>query len=135
MGTRADFYVGRGEDAEWLGSIAFDGYPQGAAAETLLTATSEDDFRTTVADLLARREDATTPEQGWPWPWTNSRTTDYAYAWDGGRLHASCFGSHWFNPRDKEPPEGTCSKTVFPDMSKRQNVTMGPRSGIILVRR
>jgi len=24
MPTRADFYVGRGADAEWLGSIAFD---------------------------------------------------------------------------------------------------------------
>jgi hypothetical protein len=29
MGTRADFYVGRGKDAEWLGSVAFDGYPSG----------------------------------------------------------------------------------------------------------
>lgn len=27
MGTRADFYVGRGEQAEWLGSIAWDGNP------------------------------------------------------------------------------------------------------------
>jgi hypothetical protein len=30
MGTRADFYVGRGETAEWLGSIAWDGNPGGA---------------------------------------------------------------------------------------------------------
>jgi hypothetical protein len=29
MGTRADFYVGRGPDAEWLGSVAMDGYPSG----------------------------------------------------------------------------------------------------------
>jgi hypothetical protein len=29
MGTRADFYVGRGGQAEWLGSIAWDGYPSG----------------------------------------------------------------------------------------------------------
>ena len=27
MGTRADFYVGRGEKAEWVGSIAMDGVP------------------------------------------------------------------------------------------------------------
>lgn len=27
MGTRADFYIGRGENAEWLGSIAWDGDP------------------------------------------------------------------------------------------------------------
>lgn len=25
MGTRADFYSGRGKTAEWLGSIAWDG--------------------------------------------------------------------------------------------------------------
>lgn len=29
MGTRADFYVGVGEQAEWLGSIAWDGNPEG----------------------------------------------------------------------------------------------------------
>lgn len=27
MGTRADFYVGTGANAEWLGSIAYDGHP------------------------------------------------------------------------------------------------------------
>lgn len=29
MGTRADFYVGKGPNAEWLGSTAMDGYPEG----------------------------------------------------------------------------------------------------------
>jgi hypothetical protein len=29
MGTRADFYIGRGTEAEWLGSVAWDGYPGG----------------------------------------------------------------------------------------------------------
>ena len=29
MGTRADFYIGKGTDAEWLGSIAWNGYPDG----------------------------------------------------------------------------------------------------------
>ena len=32
MGTRADFYIGRGAEAEWLGSIAWDGYPGGIDA-------------------------------------------------------------------------------------------------------
>jgi hypothetical protein len=26
MGTRGDFYVGRGKDAEWIGSIAYDAF-------------------------------------------------------------------------------------------------------------
>lgn len=29
MSTRADFYVGRGAEAEWIGSISWDGYPDG----------------------------------------------------------------------------------------------------------
>ncbi len=29
MGTRADFYTGRGQTAQWLGSIAWGGYPVG----------------------------------------------------------------------------------------------------------
>lgn len=32
MGTIADFYVGRGPKAEWIGSIAWDGYPDGIVA-------------------------------------------------------------------------------------------------------
>ena len=26
MGSRADFYIGEGTEAEWLGSVAWDGY-------------------------------------------------------------------------------------------------------------
>ncbi len=32
MGTRADFYVGLGEQAEWLGSVAWDGNPDNDVA-------------------------------------------------------------------------------------------------------
>lgn len=35
MGTRADFYVGRGPEAEYLGSIAWDGHPEGMPSELL----------------------------------------------------------------------------------------------------
>lgn len=38
MGTRADFYVGRGKDAEWIGSVAFDGYPDGFERDDLFSA-------------------------------------------------------------------------------------------------
>jgi hypothetical protein len=116
MGTRADFYVGRGETAEWVGSIAWDGYPEGimphaaekkrawvdgplmpAAAKWpvgahLFDATTEQEFRERVARFFEYREDVTLPENGWPWPWENSQTTDYAYAFDGGKVYASCFG-------------------------------------------
>jgi len=68
MGTRADFYVGRGKTAEWLGSIAWDGYPAGlwpnkdtATAKAdipktpVIAATAEEAYRKAVDELLASR--------------------------------------------------------------------------------
>jgi hypothetical protein len=146
MGTRADFYVGRGKDAEWLGSIAMDGYPSGLSDEDsmqkraprsrqLLASTTEQGWRDEVAAFLARREDATRPADGWPWPWDNSGTTDYAYAFDAGKVWGSCFGGEWFDPLLPEPEDDpTEAKVPFPDMSSRKAVTLGPRSGLIVVR-
>lgn len=83
MGTKADFYVGAGTDAEWIGSISYDGYPDGAPIGAL-AAVSEASFRRAVEDLLADPDVLSTrPEEGWPWPWEDSSTTDYAYAWIG----------------------------------------------------
>lgn len=131
MGTRADFYVGRGENAEWLGSVAWDGYPDGFDTFYLKAATAEA-WRATVAAELAGRDDATLPASGWPWPWEDSRTTDYAYAFDGGRVWASCFGCEWYDPiADDE--EGKADKAaVFPRMNTA-TATLGPRSGLIIV--
>lgn len=154
MGTRADFYVGRGLSAEWLGSIAWDGYPDGIP-DQIRRATDEAVFRAEVAAFLQREESATKPEDGWPWPWEDSRTTDYAYAFDSGEVFASCFGHPWFNAARGEPPEppepgddddslvvgelltaGThpaVAKVEFPDMSARRRVTFGKRSGLIVI--
>lgn len=137
MGTRADFYIGRGPTAEWIGSIAWDGYPDGMPRE-LLGLTDEDLFRKYVVAFLKERDDGTTPDMGWPWPWEDSRTTDYAYALDEGRVWASGFGGEWFPADGKEPDEEDenyiAKKTaVFPNMSERMNVTMGERSGLIII--
>jgi hypothetical protein len=79
MGTRADFYVGRGPNAEWIGSIAFDGYPDGITMKTeeklpwpegqehidwpegkhLFDATTEAEFRERVERFFQYRDDAT----------------------------------------------------------------------------
>jgi hypothetical protein len=132
VGTRADFYVGRGESAEWLGSIAFDGYPEGVD-DTIRKAATERQYREAVEMFLASRDDATLPAMGWPWPWDNSRTTDYAYAFDGGTVYASCFGHGWFLAIQDETPEDDGPKVPFPDMSARRNLTLGRRSGLIVV--
>jgi hypothetical protein len=87
-----------------------------------------------VRDYLASCEDATLPADGWPWPWDDSRTTDYAYAFDEGKAWGSCFGHAWFDPRGEEPDHDEGGKVaVFPDMSARKKVTMGKRSGLIVI--
>lgn len=66
MGTRADFYVGKGKDAEWLGSIAWDG---GDIDNQIRECQSPEAYRHAVESFLKERDDATWPKDGWPWPW------------------------------------------------------------------
>jgi|SRR6185312_7551197 len=114
MGTRADFYVGRGKDARWLGSIAFDGYPVGTTANDAMRpiwkCTTARDYRSAVAEFLRRRDDATLPSQGWPWPWEDSGTSDYAYAYDRGAVYFSCFGHGWHNVVEYLAFQKTCPR-------------------------
>lgn len=138
MGTRADFYVGRGEQAEWLGSIAYDGYPDGID-KLVLEAKTEDEFRAAVAAFLARETSATLPEMGWPWPWDNSKTTDYSYAFDDGRVWACGFGYRWtdklFGGNENDWGwELSHKECAFPDMSVNSRPALGgPRSGVIIL--
>jgi hypothetical protein len=140
MGTRADFYVGRGAEAEWIGSITWDGYPAGID-DAVFFPTTEHEYRTAVTNFLASRDDATLPTEPWPWPWEDSGTTDYAYAYENGKVYASSFGHAWFEvdpnaecygePEDRED-EG---KVAFPDMSARMGSAnhIMRKSGMIMV--
>jgi len=138
MGTRADFYVGRGKTAEWVGSIAWDGYPEDKDLHPLFRTTDEASFRAAIADLAKSRDDFTLPKDGWPWAWTDSHTTDFAYAFDGGVVWGSGFGDGWWPaaspPKNSEGTDNTVEgNTVeFPDMTAKQNVTFGSRSGILI---
>jgi len=126
-----------------MGSIAWDGQPEGRdypGVDTfLLSQTTEAAWRAVLGHWLAEREDATRPEQGWPWPWNDSGTTDYAYAFDGGKVWCSRFGSDWFDPFDapedfEQDEEGGVKKVAaFPDMTARKNVTYGRRSGVLVI--
>lgn len=136
MGTRSDFYVKRGEDAEWIGSFAWDGYPGGFDA-SLYGVTTEQAFREWVATEAAKRDDFTHPDQGWPWPWETSHTTDFAYAFDEGRVWVADFGKGWVAWRPEFMLEDDSfenqPRVVFPDMSDRKAVTYGKRSGTITI--
>lgn len=140
MGTRADYYVGRGEKAQWLGSTAWDGYPEGIDQE-VLQATTKNDFIDALMKFFETRNDVSGPDHGWPWPWEDSNTTDYTYAFDDGKVWASCFGSNWFDPLVEQPrtEEGDrldlpgSVEAVFPNMKEFQNIAWDNRSGVMLI--
>lgn len=139
MSTRGDFYIGLGQQAEWLGSLAH-GYPCTVVERLILDSHTADEWRANVTALVGAREDGSTPADGWPWPWNNSGLTDYAYTWSEGRVQASCFGAPFFDPLGPEPGLIGESQPMdedsgyWPDMKARANVQMfGPRSGILLV--
>jgi hypothetical protein len=140
MGTRADFYVGRGKKAKWVGSIAWDGYPDGIEDTGIFKAKTKKQFLGVIKKMQEKQDDFTSPKDGWPWPWDDSATTDYAYAFDKG-VWVSCFGSGWVDANkakalDKSGEEFPDSdKAEFPDMKEKKNVTLGKRSGIIVVQK
>ncbi|TQK10201.1 hypothetical protein [Herbaspirillum sp. SJZ107] len=135
MGTRADFYVGKGKNAEWLGSIGWDGYPDGIT-EAVRSATDEASYRAAVSSFFAARNDVTLPEHGWPWPWNDSGTTDYSYWHFDGKTMASGFGGGLFACDEEEPEDDDDLEVVeMPDMSARKKVAAAgsDRSGVIAV--
>jgi len=139
MGTRADFYIGRTDEAIWLGSIAWDGYPDGID-QAVRKATTEESYRAALTAFFEPRDDVTLSDMGWPWPWDNSGTTDYAYAFDGGKVWGSCSGGAWFiateEPEDHDEYDEAAEPDqfpTFPDMSARKNVRWDKGSGVIVV--
>lgn len=138
MGTRADFYVGTGETAEWLGSVTWDGYP-GGFDTPFWNAQSEQDYRALIADVAEERDDWTDADEGWPWPWNTSQTTDYAYAWDGEKVVASIFGRPFFVVKDGEPEDEEYfdqgKEVLFPVMKNRRmpHDEMMNRSGLVVI--
>jgi hypothetical protein len=79
MGTRADFYVIKYDEMEWIGSIFKDGSPEKIPLDILIQVNPvmfEEkvvEFLETVLSVTASNHDK------WPWPWADSRMTDYSY--------------------------------------------------------
>ena len=130
MGTRADFYIGTGTDAAWLGSVAWYGYEwEEQPYCPLMKATTLDEFLAALTDIASNRKDWTSPDNGWPWPWPNSFTTDMTYAFVDGKTAVF----HWGKLRTDPNTDGT-KVCEWPDMTDKQNVTFGERSGLIVLR-
>lgn len=142
MGTRVDYYVGRGPEMQWIGSYCWDGYPSELANKQMpggpeiRCAQTEAEFRTAVDQIRARgpEDDFTLPDKGWPWPWGTSETTDYAYAFDGDRVYMSNFGSAWSEAAQLKKDEPAPKGAVFPVMRTDKARPAGsPGSGNMLI--
>lgn len=137
MGTRADFYIRKEGQMKWLGSQGWDGHPESIAG-TVLSATTENEFEAAVVDYASKRNDWTSPQNGWPWPWSDSRTTDYSYVFEDGKVMASCFGYKLFDPLEvqdesDEDEDDTKLENYFPDMKALQNIAYDNRSGALFI--
>lgn len=140
MGTRADFYIGTGPTAEWIGSTSYDGDPRGLGLHPL-KAKSEAEFRAAIEAILADPHlMVTRPSEGWPWPWETSHTTDWAYAWDPARgAVMSCGGRRWTTPEEHianpDAPYQGDKCEPFPDMSSKRMDSRGvlAKSGLIFL--
>ena len=98
--TKADFYIGNGITANWIGSIFKDGYPNGIPLKILICA-NPTLFEEDVVEFLQQVEGIVKTDGGkWPWLWPDSRMTDYSYMFllDHGKVFASHFGGNFFDP-------------------------------------
>jgi hypothetical protein len=136
MGTRADFYIGKGKDAEWIGSIAWDGYRDGIDNQ-ILHCQSPEAFRHAVESFLKERDDGIFPKDGWPWPWKDSGTTDCSYWFFDGQVWDEYDGR--YVPISRAYPEDDegidtfaddCEAIDFPDLSGQYN---GGSAGFIVI--
>lgn len=100
MGTGADFYVGKGKKARWVGSVGSYGHPE-TIPKAIWNAKNAREYRQAVRKFLKDpeiREVATLPEEGWPWSWDNSYGTDYSFTFDKG-FHISSWGCNWIDKK------------------------------------
>lgn len=88
MGTRCDFYAGRGTEAIYLGSIGHDAFPD-AMARRFAGVTDRASFDERLQAVFAEYGEIPA-KYGWPWPWRSSHSTDVVVAFDEGR----CWVTH-----------------------------------------
>lgn len=123
-GAGADFYLGQGKGAGWIGSINCDGYPwDPGVPRYLLEAGTETEYRDAVVRFLKQREKdeegayvqvtdvrIKARDDSWPWPYTDSGDTEFSYTFFAGAVQCSRYGERWVEAvRVEERP-------VFPRM-------------------
>jgi len=98
---KADFYIGQGPEANWIGSVTYDGYPESIPLEILIC-TNPTLFEELVVEFIESKNGIVkTNGQRWPWLWQDSRMTDFSYFFDStwnDVVMSSYQGSELFDP-------------------------------------
>ncbi|WP_431909892.1 hypothetical protein [Amycolatopsis thermoflava] len=117
--TTHDFYLGRGPDAEWIGSIHL-GTCACHSVEKIGLARSADEFADLVNSFLHAAEvgqagEVTHRGHPWPWLWPTSHGTDYTHAFDRGTVWTARRGQRWsMRAGEYIPPGPGETPVVFP---------------------
>lgn len=90
MGTRADFYIGMNEP-KWIGSISRDGSPWNIPCEILIQ-NNVTMYEELVVDFLTKNNGIIESiGDTWPWPWEDSKLTDYSYFFEKNNNHVYAY--------------------------------------------
>lgn len=82
MPSKADFYTGIGDDAEWIGSVMINGSPWHVPLEILIQV-NKSTYEEAAIDFIAFLNGYLHDRgEKWPHPWCDSRMTDYSYLFD-----------------------------------------------------
>ena len=98
--TKADFYIGNGIAANWIGSVYSDAYPSGIPIQILICV-NPTLFEEEVVEYIHRVQGVVkTDGDQWPWLWPDSQLTDYSYMFlpDHNKVLASNYGGNLFDP-------------------------------------
>jgi len=83
MNIDADFYIGKGKEAEWLGSVSSNGdintIARSSFGQQFLECHTPELFKHFVSNYLHQYRNSVLASQCWPWLWGDSGTTDRSY--------------------------------------------------------
>lgn len=97
---KADFYVGMGPSAEWLGSVSRCGEIW-AISNALLLQVNQTMYEEAVIEYIKFCEGVVANHVcEWPWDWMDSRMTDYSYTFipEQNKVFMSMFGEELIDP-------------------------------------
>ncbi len=125
MALRGDFYLGRGKQSVWLGSISHE-VASHDLAHYFEGVTSELEFREALANVFLKYGEIKAA-MGWPWPWGTSAGTGLVGAFDDGHVWVCDYNRTWQSLSGtactESSPNAGLTVAVFPDMASQEEAT------------